>query len=270
MEKYKVTCIEDNKNFIVTNTFLNVKKVFKKLKNKKGIIIQVLGAPGTGKSSNIYKALEELNLNVYSPRLTLKSHKISPKKVYLELIDSMKRDFNVKTLHQLYNELSKYDAILFADQTLDSELYDGKKTGLGEWIHKNRLVSGFFYLLLIFTYLKHFKRFKKLNIIFHTTWTFHIKNIKYDLLTDFSILSLIFKSFLRIFFDVVEISYSKVETVKIIKSHYNNVNEEIIRSYIDKYGCKPRLILNALESDLKSSYLYNSALNVNYCTTKSR
>jgi hypothetical protein len=181
----------------------------------------------------------------------------------------MKEDFSVKTVKQLYNEISKYDAILFADQILDSELFDGKKTGLGEWIHKNRLKSTIFYLILIITYLKHFKRFKKLNIIFHTTWTFKLNNIKYDLLTDFSLLSLIFKYFLRIFFEVIEISYTKAETIKIIKSHFNDINEENVKYYIDKYGCKPRLILNALESDLKSTYSYNTAINATYCIIRS-
>lgn len=295
MEKYKVTCIEDNKNFVVTTAFLKLKESFKELKNSKGMIIQVIGAPGTGKSSNIYHAQQTLGLNIYNVRMKLKNDKMSPKAVYNALISTMKHDFNVKTDKELYKETSKYDAVLFADHVLDSELLDGKQVGLGHWIHKNRLKSIIFYFILIYNYLKYRKQFRMLNIIFHTTWTFTLKGVKYDLLTDFSLLSLFFKSILKIIFivegnvskspiysekqsfsyashllnikirrifTVIEITYTKPETIEIIQSYFKEVKEEQIRYYIKKYGCKPRLILNEIEKDLKTIKLHNTDLTI--------
>ncbi|MGZ7043194.1 MAG: hypothetical protein ACXVHM_01215 [Methanobacterium sp.] len=270
MEKYKVTCIGDNKNFVVTNAFLKLKESFIKLKSQKGIIIHVIGAPGTGKSSNIYHAQKVLDLNVYSARMALIDKHISPKKVFKMFINTMKQDLGAETVEQLYKEISKYDAILFADHLLDSESLDGKVTGLGGWMHKNRLSSIYFYLLLVYEYLTHRKEFKKINVVFHTTWTYIINGNKYDFLTDFSVLSLFFKSVLKLFFEVIEISYTEAETIEIVKSHFKDINEEHIKYYIDKYGYKPRLVLNALENDLKTLESYNTPLNSTYTITKSR
>jgi hypothetical protein len=74
-----------------------------------------------------------------------------------------------------------------------------------------------------------------------------IKGVKYDLLTDFSIISQIFVFILKLFFDVVRISYSESETIEIIKNKFKFVDEEKIRLCIKKYGNKPRFILEALE-----------------------
>ncbi|MGZ7135236.1 MAG: hypothetical protein ACXVHY_05115, partial [Methanobacterium sp.] len=89
-------------------------------------------------------------------------------------------------------------------------------------------------------------------------------------LTDFSVLSLFFKSVLKLFFEVIEISYTEAETIEIVKSHFKDINEEHIKYYIDKYGYKPRLVLNALENDLKTLESYNTPLNSTYTITKSR
>ena len=239
MEKYKVSCIEDNKNFVVTNSFLKLKKSFKELKNRKGRIVHVIGPPGTGKSSNIYHAQQVLDLNIYDARMTLKNKKMNPNEVYMALIDTMKHDFGVKTEEDVYKEISKYDTVLFADELLDSGSLNREKVGLSQWIHENRLISILFYFLLVYNYFKHLKEFRKLNIVFHTTWTFIVKETKYDLLTDFSLLSLIFKSILKLFFEVIEISYTESETIKIVKSYFKDINEEQIKHYIKKYGCKP-------------------------------
>jgi hypothetical protein len=260
MEKYKVTCVEDNKNFIATDAFLKLKKSFKELKNRKGRIIHVIGAPGTGKSTNIYQAQQVLDLNIYNAKMTLKNKKINPKEVYMAFINTMKQDFGVKTEDDVYKEMSKYDTVLFADELLDPEALNKEKIGLGQWIHANRLKSIFFYFLLIYKYLKYLKEFKKVNIVFHTTWTFIIKETKYDLLTDFSLLSSIFKGILMLFFEVIEISYTPSETIKIVKSYFKDINEEQIKNYIKKYGNKPRLILNALENDLKPLKSHNTNL----------
>jgi hypothetical protein len=144
-----------------------------------------------------------------------------------------------------------------------------EKIGLSQWIHENRLISILFYFLLVYKYFKHLKEFKKVNIVFHTTWTLIVKETKYDLLTDFSLLSLIFKSILKLFFEVIEISYTESETIEIIKSYFKDINEEQIKYYIKKYGCKPRLILNAVENDLKALKSYNTNIITN-TITKSR
>jgi hypothetical protein len=202
--------------------------------------------------------------------MTLKNKKINPNEVYMALINTMEQDFGVKTEEEVYKEISKYDTVLFADELLDSGSLNKEKIGLSQWIHENRLKSILFYFLLVYTYLKHLKEFKKLNIVFHTTWTFIIKETKYDLLTDFSLLSLIFKSILKLFFEVIEISYTESETIKIVKSYFKDIKEEQIKYHIKKYGCKPRLILNALENNSKTLKSYNTNLIITNAITKSR
>jgi len=248
MEKYKVTCIVDNKNFIITNSFLKLKKSFKELRSKKGKIIHVIGSPGIGKSSNINHTQQVLGLNMYNARMALKNDQMNPKEVYDTFVDSMKKDFGV-TKENTYKEISKYDFILFADNILDSESLHKGKIGLGTWMHNNRLKSILFYFIIIYEYLKHIKDFKRANIVFHTTWTFIVNEKKYDLLTDFSLLSIILKSILKLFFEVIEISYTELETIEIINSHFKNISPVKIKNYINVYGNKPRLILNALEHD---------------------
>ena len=80
------------------------------------------------------------------------------------------------------------------------------------------------------------------------TWAVEIKGYKYDLITDFSIFSKLISIILKIFFEVVEISYSQEDTVKIVKSHFKDIDDEKIKQYIEKYGNKPRYILDDLES----------------------
>ena len=58
MKKFKVSSIEDNTNFFITRSYRELFKTFEGLKNTKGNIIHVIGAPGTGKSANIYYALD--------------------------------------------------------------------------------------------------------------------------------------------------------------------------------------------------------------------
>ena len=53
---------------------------------------------------------------------------------------------------------------------------------------------------------------------------------------------------MRIFFEVVVISYSPQETFEIVKSHVN-ADDKLIERYIEKYGYKPRLICQALEKE---------------------
>ncbi|UTB31824.1 MAG: hypothetical protein NKF70_09945 [Methanobacterium sp. ERen5] len=53
---------------------------------------------------------------------------------------------------------------------------------------------------------------------------------------------------LRLFFEVVEIRYSREETVEIVKSHVD-ADQKIIEAYIDKFGNKPRLVCQAIEHE---------------------
>ena len=66
MGKFKVNSIEDNKNFLITDCYKKLCKMFETLKVSKGKIVHVVGAPGTGKSANIYSALNKMDLNVYA------------------------------------------------------------------------------------------------------------------------------------------------------------------------------------------------------------
>ncbi|MGB9979902.1 hypothetical protein [Methanobacterium sp.] len=233
---------------MITDSFLKLCAKFKELKNDKGRIILVIGSPGTGKSSNIYKALKKLNLNYYEPVLFLDNTKKSALGIFRELMDGIKKDFGVKTKKEMINKFSMYDVVLIADKVLDSESLNEKKIGLGEWIKNKGLKSIPFYLILFFKYLVNKINLNRMNLVIHTTWAIEIKGYKYDLITDFSIFSKILSLILRIFFEVVEISYSEEDTIKIVKHHFKGINEEKIKFYIKKYGNKPRYILDALEN----------------------
>ena len=65
MGKYKINSLSDNGVFIVTESYKKLYNKFKSLRKTRGRIIHVIGAPGTGKSANIYAALDELDLNIF-------------------------------------------------------------------------------------------------------------------------------------------------------------------------------------------------------------
>ena len=249
MENHKVISSGDNGDFVITDSFLKLCNKFKELKYDKGRIILVIGSPGTGKSSNIYKALKELDLSYYEPVLFLDNAKKSSLSVYRELVNGIKKDFGVKRKEEIFAKFSNYDAVLVADKILDSESLNEKKIGLGEWIKNKGLKSIPFYLIILFQYIINKRKLLKINLVVHMTWSLEIRSYKYDLITDFSVFSKILSLVLKIFFEVVEIAYLDEETVKIVKNHFNNINDEEIRFYIEKYGNKPRYILDALENE---------------------
>ncbi len=259
MEDHKIISSKDNDDFVVTDSFLKLYKKFEELKHDKGRIILVIGSPGTGKSSNIYKALKNRNLNYYEPVLFLNNTEKGSLSVYKELINGIKKDFDVKTKEEIFNEFSNYDVVLVADKILDSESLNEKKIGLGGWIKNKGLKSIPFYLIILFQYIINRRNLLKINLVVHTTWAVRIKGYKYDLITDFSIFSKIISLILKIFFEVVEISYSKEDTIKIVKNHFKDADNEKIKYYTKRYGNKPRYILDALENktinhkDFKSS-----------------
>ncbi len=248
MENHKVISSRDNNDFVITDSFLELCLKLKNLKYSRGRIILVTGSPGTGKSSNIYNALKKLDLNYYEPILLLDNTKKNSIGVFKELIYGIKRDLHVKTKQGIFKEFSKHDVILIADKILDSESLNEKKVGLGEWIKNKGLKSIPFYFIVLFEYLINKLNLNQINLVVHTTWTVEIKGYKYDLITDFSIFSKLISAVLKIFFEVVEISYSQEDTLKIVKNHFNDIDDEKIKFCIEKYGNKPRYILDSLEN----------------------
>lgn len=250
MENHKVTSMKDEKGFVITDSFLKICKKLKSLKNTKGRLILIIGAPGTGKSSNIYNALDKLNLNIYEPILLMDSIEKSPKEVFNEVLNTIKEELNVKTNDEMYREFSKFDVVLVADKFLDSEFLDPYKTGLALWTEYKGFKSIPFFFFWIFEYLIHKKDLKKVNLVFQTAWTVRIRGFKYDLITDFGPFSKLLLGIFKLLFEVVEVSYSEKETIEIVKNHFKDVDDEQVRLCIKKYGNKPRYILDDLGSKI--------------------
>jgi len=247
MEKYKVNSIHDNKLFLITDCYRKLCEVLESLKKSKGKIVHVIGAPGTGKSTNIYHALNELNLNVYDVKLSLKSRKASSKQVLNALFENINNELQVKSKDEIYKKISEYDAVLIADSFHDSYNLDPNYVGFSQWTNKVGFRAFYFYLLCIIEYIKYWKYFKNINIVLQTAWRVYIRGKKYDIFSDFGLLSKILVYILKVFFDVVQISYSEKETIDIVKMHIKNTDEDTIKRCIQKYGFKPRFICDALE-----------------------
>jgi hypothetical protein len=250
--EFKVKSKWDSKDFVFTKSFTKIYRMFLSLKACKGRSILIIGAPGTGKSANIYSALKFLDLNIYDPTFFLDDVKVSSKKVYQEFFRSLKNDLGVNTNKEVYEKVKEYDAVLLADKILDSEFIDQRKVGLSLWSEYKGIQAFPFYILVFLQYLKHRRDLEEVNLIIQTSLVIIIKGVKYDLLTDFSIISQSFVFILKFFFDVIRISYSEEETIKIIKNKFRSVNEEKVRLCIKKYGYKPRFIFEDLDkNDLK-------------------
>ena len=248
MGNHKVTSLKDNMDFVVTQSFLKLVKKLRSLKKSKGRIILIISAPGTGKSSNIYHALDVLNLNFYEPILLLDSVKTSSKDVYREIYSTIGKDLNVENEEQAFKEFSRFDLVLVADKFLDSEFLDESKVGLAEWTNYKTISAIPFFLMWIIELVRHQKHLKNMNLVFQTAWTIQVRGFKYDLITDFGIFSRIISTILKHLFEVVEIDYTEEETVEIVKTRYPTVKENQIRSYMKKYGNKPRFILDDLQN----------------------
>ena len=93
MGKYKINSAIDNCIFVVTEPFLKLCNIFKTLKSNHGKIIHVVGAPGTGKSANIYDAIEKQGLNVYDVKSPIKDMNISSQKVFNGVYNGFKEGF---------------------------------------------------------------------------------------------------------------------------------------------------------------------------------
>lgn len=251
MADYKVKSEVDNGDFVYTRSFLRIHQTFSSLKNRKGRIILIIGSPGTGKSSNVYYSLKKLDLNVYEPSLFLDDINMSSSEVFNEFYSALRRDLHVCTNKEVYLKVKEFDAVLLADKILDSEFIDKNKVGISLWTLNKGFGAFYFYFKVYIEYLMHRKDLSMVNLIIQTSLVFCFRGVKYDLLTDFYFLSKIFISILRIFFDVIRISYTEYETIKIIKNNFGNVDDDEIMFYIKKFGCKPRHIFEALEYGVK-------------------
>lgn len=249
MRNFKVRSPKDHGEFVVTPSYQKLIHKFKELKKSKGHFIHVIGTPGTGKSANIYNALSLLDLNVYNAFLFLDDVNLSNNEVYRIFWQTLKDDLGVKTQREVFQKVAEYDLVLFADPFLDSEFLDEEKVGLSLWTENKGPSSFTFYFKILLDYFKYRKDLKNVNIVTQTSWTIKYKETRYDLLTDFSLLSDLVVFLLKQLFEVVQISYSIEETVEIVKNQNPHVAEEQIRRLIKRYGCRPRFILEELEEE---------------------
>ena len=247
MVKFKVNTAEDDQDFRATTAYKKLYARLKDLKTRKGRIIHVIGAPGTGKSANIFQAVKDLDLNVYNAVLALDDIHQSSTEVYNKFFDTLKEDMKVNSIDGVFDKASEYDAVLLADRFHDSHyLYEGK-IGFSLWMDNKGFGSFPFYFSLIILYFRNLSKFRKVNLVFQTAWTFRTRGVKKDLFTDFGLFSRLMVSLLKLFFDVVEISYSESEIIDIVKKRIPDVEAEEIRSYIERYGNRIRFILKAIE-----------------------
>lgn len=249
MEKFKIHSSANSHNFTVTNSYRKIYKIFKMLKNKKGKIIHVTGAPGTGKSANIYFALNQLDLSVYNVKFEIQNKNMSSKEVFNSVYSGLKHDLDLKKGENVYKRLSQFDVVLIADAFHDSHLENQEVIGYSQWVTQAGFKSIHFYLLCIGEYLRHHKDFKKINLVLQTTWRIYIGGKKYDLFSELGIFSKFIVFILQRIFIVIEISYSDDEIVEIVKKHLPSADDNYIMAYIKKYGPKPRFICRALESE---------------------
>lgn len=248
MTNHKVFRANDCKSFIETKAFHKLCSVFKTFKESKGHFVLVLATPGTGKSANMHQALSLLDINMHDAKLFIDADS-KPGDVFNIFWDTLKEDMDVKTKEEAYKKASEYDLVLFADSFLDSEHINPKKMGLGLWTEENGPSTFPLYFKVLYEYLKHYRDLKKINIVAQTSWVIKFRGIRYDILTDLNLFSKILVFILKRLFEVVIISYTKEEMIKIIKNHSPGISEEKIEEYLNKYGNRPRFIFDAIEKE---------------------
>ena len=247
MPKFKVSSSKDNtKLFVSTASYKKLSKKFRSLKKQKGKIIHVVGAPGTGKSTNIYMALDEMNLKVFEFEFELFNDSMSSKDVFYEFLKSLKEQLGVNSKKESYKRLLEFDVVLFADKFHDIHYIEHGKVGFSKWTDTVGWRAAYFYILCIAEYMKHRRNFHDMNLVFQTAWRTYFMGKKYDIFTDLGILSRIILGVFKLFFEVVEISYSEEETIQIVKNHVY-ASESDIKELLKKYGPKPRFICQELD-----------------------
>ncbi|EKF84724.1 hypothetical protein [Methanobacterium formicicum] len=252
MNGYKIMDQEENQTFVVTQSYQNLLSTFHKLPDHGGIIVHVVGAPGTGKSTNIYAAVNELGLNFYEAKLPIPSLDLNSRDVFNLMVKSMKQDLGVKSNESLFDVLKKFDAVLFADLFHDYHVVNEDCAGFSQWTDYAGFKSLNFYLICIYEYLRHRNDFKDVNMVFQTAWRIYRGGKKKDLFTDMGPLSRLAVSILEFPFEVVEISYSEEETINIVKSHLSDTSSDEIKQYMKKYGNKPRFICQDIKTGLQN------------------
>lgn len=250
MENFKVNTGSDNQTFVKTRSYRDLYNKLKTLKSSHGRIIHVVGAPGTGKSSNLYAAVKEAGLNCFDLELGLMDPQADASKLMDQIYEDLKSGLNVRSKSELYQSLAGYDALLIADQFHDAHLINPEKVGYSLWTKTKGISSLKFYLLCMKEYLLNRKEYRKINIVLQTAWRMKIGKNKYDLFTDFGIFSRLCLGLLGLFFEVVEVRYSREETVEIVLRHLDT-DQKTIESHIDKLGNKPRLVCQAIENEYK-------------------
>lgn len=248
MDNFKVNQGSDNQAFVKTRSYWDLYNKLKTLKTHHGRIIHVVGAPGTGKSSNIYAAVDKLGLNCFDLKLGLMDPYADASKLMDQIYHDLKFGLNARSKSELYQKLAVFDALIIADKFHDAHLIDTETIGYSLWTKIRGIRSFNFYFLVMKEYLLNRKQYKGINIILQTAWRVKIGKNKYDLFTDFGIFSRFCLGLMKLFFEVVEIKYSRGETVKIVQQ-YMDKDQKIIEAYIDELGNKPRLVCQAMEND---------------------
>jgi hypothetical protein len=136
----------------------------------------------------MYKALSLLDLNIHDAHLFIDTDS-KPGDVFRIFWEILKEDLKVETKEEAYKKASEYDLVLFADSFLDSEHIDNTKMGLGLWTEENGPSTFPLYFKVLYEYLKHYRDFKKINIIAQTSWVIKFRGIRYDILTDLNFIS---------------------------------------------------------------------------------
>jgi hypothetical protein len=157
MNQYKIRDQGENQTFVATRSYQNLISTFQKLSDEKGRIVHVVGAPGTGKSTNIYSAVEEMGLNFYEAKLPLSSLDLNSRELFNLMIEYMEKDLRIKSPDTLLDHLKEYDAVLFADQFHDYHVMGEGYAGFSQWTAHKGLRSFNFYLICIYEYLRHRK-----------------------------------------------------------------------------------------------------------------
>jgi len=243
---YKVNSADDNNIFIETEPYRRLLEIIRAMKDVRGEILHVVGAPGTGKSANIYRAIGEAELHVYEVPCKLESPDLSADDVFHHVMEGMKEELGADTGADLYRRLKEFDAVLFADRFHDSHEFSSF-SGFSQWTRDGGLEPFRFYLKCAGEYLKNRRILAEVNIIFQTAWRFYFRGKKYDLFTDIPVISSLLFHTLSIPFRAVKIDYSRKETLNIIRAHLD-ADESEIQRLIDLYGCRPRIILEKMGS----------------------
>lgn len=243
---FKVNRAEDNRIFVETESFRRLIEELEELKGSRGNILHVIGAPGTGKSSNIYYGIRKLGMNVYEVPCNLETVEVTAEEVFRSILEDVKSELGVDSAADVYRRFAEFDAVLFADRFHDSHEFSSF-SGFSQWTRNGGLEPLRFYLKCAGEYLKNRRVLAEVNIIFQTAWRFYFRGKKYDLFTDIPVISSLLFHTLSIPFRAVKIDYSRKETLNIIRAHLD-ADESEIQRLIDLYGCRPRIIMEKLGS----------------------